>query len=439
MTKEEMKRKVCDVIEGNADWVMGIGEWVLRHAELGFKEHQTSEFVQSKFKEMGLKPTGGIAITGTVATIKGRQGGVRLAAMGEMDAVIAPNHPHADPVTGAAHACGHNASVAGMLGAGMGLIQSGVMEELSGEVVLMGVPAEELVEIEYRMKLRGEGKLHFLAGKQEFIRLGQLHDVDIAMIFHMDSGEGDVKVTVGGTHNGCLAKFIRYRGKEAHAGGSPHLGINALNAALIGLMGIHSQRETFQDGDNIRVHPIITKGGDLVNVVPADVRMETFVRGKRIEAILDANKKVNAALKAGAMAIGAEVEITDAPGYLPRDSFAPLDRLFGNNAEQLVGKGSVGASGHRCGSTDMGDVAHLMPALHPYFKAGKGKLHSEEFSITDPYLAYVDSAKGLAMTAIDLMADEATVGIEIVKRFSPPLIQATFLETWEKLCQSQRE
>jgi amidohydrolase len=439
MTKEEMKQKVCNVIEKNSDWVREIGEWILGHPELGFKEHQTSDFVQSKFKEMGLEPTGGIAITGTVASINGKQGGVRLAVMGEMDAVIAPNHPHADPVTGAAHACGHNASIAGMLGAGMGLIQSGVMEELSGEVVLMGVPAEELVEIEYRMKLRGEGKLHFLAGKQEFIRLGQLQNVDIAMIFHMDSGEGDEKVTVGGTHNGCLAKFIRYRGKEAHAGGSPHLGINALNAALIGLTGIHAQRETFQDEDNIRVHPIITKGGDLVNVVPADVRMETFVRGKRIEAILDANGKVNAALRAGAMALGAEVEITEVPGYLPRDSFAPLDRLFGDNAEQLVGKGSVGESGHRCGSTDMGDVAHLMPALHPYFKAGKGKLHSEEFSITDPHLAYVDSAKGLAMTAIDLMAEGAKGGIEIVKGFSPPLTQATFLETWEKLCQSRRE
>jgi len=439
MTKEEMKQRVCDVIEKNSDWVTQIGEWILNHAELGFKEHETSDFVKSTFKEMGLEPTGAIAITGAIATIKGRQGGVRVAVMGEMDAVITPNHPHADPVTGAAHACGHNAQVAGMLGAGMGLIQSGVMEELSGEVILMGVPAEELVEIEYRMKLRGEGKLHFLTGKQEFIRLGQLQNVDIAMMFHLDSGAGNEKVTVGGTHNGCLAKFMRYRGREAHAGGSPHLGINALNAALIGLMGIHAQRETFQDEDNIRVHPIITKGGDLVSVVPADVRMETFVRGKRIEAILDANGKVNAALRAGAMAIGAEVEITDVPGYLPRASFAPLDRIFADNAERLVGKGSVGVTGHRCGSTDMGDVGHLMPALHPYFKAGKGKLHSEEFSITDPHLAYVDSAKGLAMTAIDLMAEGAKVGIEIVKGFSPPLTPKTFTETWERLCPSQQE
>src|SRR4030065_2897658 len=123
------------------------------------------------------------------------------------------------------------------------------------------------------------------------------------------------KVLIGAPHNAVLAKFIRYQGKESHAGGAPHFGINALNAAMLGMIGIHAQRETFRDEDCIRVHPIITRGGDLVNVVPADVRIETFVRGRRGEAVQDANKKVNRALQAGAMAIGAEGEITDLPGY----------------------------------------------------------------------------------------------------------------------------
>jgi len=436
MTKEEMKQRACEVIEERSNWITEIGETILKNPELGFKEHRTSAFVKSKFREMGLEPKEGIAITGTTADIKGRSAGIRLAIMGEMDALVVPNHPFADPSTGAAHACGHNAQIAGMLGAGIGLIQSGVMPELSGEIILMGVPAEELVEIEYRMKLRKEGKINFLTGKQEFIRLAKLQGVGIAMMFHLDIGGGDEKVTVGGTHNGCFAKFIRYRGREAHAGGSPHLGINALNAALLGIMGIHAQRETFQDEDNIRIHPIITKGGDLVNIIPADVRMETFVRGKKIEAILDANRKVNSALRAGALAIGAEVEIVDVPGYLPRFSFPPLDRLFAENIERLVGKGNVGVTPHRSSSTDMGDVAHLIPALHPYFKAGKGKLHSEEFLIEDPHLAYVKPAMGIAMTIVDLLADGAVVGTEIKKEFSPRLTLETFIETWDRLCQS---
>ncbi len=107
---------------------------------------------------------------------------------------------------------------------------------------------------------------------------GFFDNVDMAMMIHMAALGPDKKVIVGGTSNGFIGKLIKYKGKESHAGAAPHIGINALNAALLGLMGIHLQRETFKDEDHIRVHPIITKGGDLVNVIPADVRMETYVR-----------------------------------------------------------------------------------------------------------------------------------------------------------------
>ena len=104
-----------------------------------------------------------------------------------------------------------------------------------------------------------------------------------------------------------VAKRIQFLGVASHAGGSPHLGTNALNAANIALMGIHAQRETFRDHDTIRVHPIITQGGIAVSSVPADVRMETFVRGRTIDAYTSAAKKVDRALRAGAMAVGGRV------------------------------------------------------------------------------------------------------------------------------------
>jgi metal-dependent amidase/aminoacylase/carboxypeptidase family protein len=114
-------------------------------------------------------------------------------------------------------------------------------------------------------------------------------------------------------------------------------------------MGIHAQRETFREEDNIRIHPIITKGGDLVNIVPADVRIETFVRGKRIETILGVNEKVNAALKGGAMAIGAKVEIADLPGYLPVFPFLFWIVCSQIILERVVGKEAVGITDHRSG------------------------------------------------------------------------------------------
>jgi len=432
-TKEEWKQRVIEAIERRSAEVMEIGETILRHPEMGFKEVKTAARVEEKFRSMGLVYQKRLALTGVVAELPGRAKKMRLAIMGEMDSILVPSNPNADPVTGAAHACGHNASIAGMLGAGMGLLDSGVMKELDGDVSLMAVPAEELVELEYRHRLRQEGKLVFLAGKQEFIRLGVLDGVDMVLMFHLKEMDPIKKVLISATHNGVMAKFIRYRGKESHAGGAPHLGINALNAALIGLMGIHAQRETFRDEDCIRVHPIITKGGDLVNVIPADVRLETFVRGRTVEAMQDANQKVNRALQAGAMAIGAQVDILDLPGYLPSFFDARLDQIFAANMIALLGGEAVGQAGHQTGSTDIGDVSHLMPALHAYLKAGKGNLHTEEFVIGDPHLAYIESAKGLALTAIDLLWDGAREGLSIKQNYQPKYSKDQYLKVLSQL------
>ena len=108
--------------------------------------------------------------------------------------------------------------------------------------------------------------------------------------------------------NGLVAKRARFMGRASHAGAAPERGINALNAATLALQAIHMQRETFRDEDHIRVHPIVTHGGTTINVVPADVRLETFVRGTSYDAIADAAAKVDRALKAGALAVGARVE-----------------------------------------------------------------------------------------------------------------------------------
>ena len=135
---------------------------------------------------------------------------------------------------------------------------------------------------------------------------------------------------------------------------------------MIALNAIHCQRETFYDKDTIRIHPIITKGGDAVSVVPAEVTMETFVRGGSLEAIVDANMKVDRCLRAGAMAMGAEVEINTIPGYLPQRNDRAMGEFFGANVESAVRRRQFDIGGHRTGSTDMGDIAHLMPVIHPY-------------------------------------------------------------------------
>ena len=441
MTREELKKLVCAAIDAHRDEIFEIGESIFADPELGYKEYNAAAKVKAIFEKLGLAYRDQVALTGVVAPMAGRESLLKIAVMGELDAVVAPGHRCANPKTGSAHSCGHNAQVAAMIGVAFGLSAPGVMEQLSGDVVLMAVPAEEYVEIEFRNKLRNQGKISFLGGKQEFVKLGEMDDIDMMIMHHLTptqlAADGTpIKARVGGGSNGFIGKLIRYIGKEAHAGGAPHIGVNALNAALIGLTAIHAQRETFQDKDHIRVHPIMTKGGDLVNVVPADVRLETYVRGANMEAILDASKKVNRALQAGAMAVGAECQITELPGYLPRLNDETLSKYMYDNLVALLGDQHVSMTDESGGgSTDAGDISYIMPTLHPYIGGATGIGHSESYEIEDKELAYIVSAKAMAMMVIDLLAEGATLGLEVKKNYKPELTKQGYLDMWEEFVQ----
>ena len=241
-----------------------------------------------------------------------------------------------------------------MLGVAMALVDSGAMDALAGRVVLFAVPAEEYVDLEYRARLRDEGRIAFFGGKPELVRLGHFDDVDLAMMVHASANTPERRIRVGGTTNGFAAKTIKFRGKASHAGARPDLGINALNAAALAIMGINAQRETFRDEDAVRVHHILTAGGDSVNVVPDDVRMELFARGRSLEAIRDAASKVSRAVTGAAQMVGAEVEILDLPGYLPLVEEQVMAAAFRENAARVLGPDQVLPGSHVAASTDMG-------------------------------------------------------------------------------------
>ena len=416
MTKQELKDAACKIIDERRDEIINIGETIRVNPELGYKEYKTAAFVESIYEKMGLEYENKIAITGSMATLKGKSSKVKLAVMGELDAIIIPTHPQADPETGAAHSCGHFMQVATMLGVGMALKFSGAMEHLDGDVVLVATPAEEAVEIEYRNGLIEQGIIEFVGGKQEMIAKGYFDDIDMAMMCHGITSED---IQLAETSVGVLIKYVKYIGKAAHAGAAPHLGINALNAANLGLTAVHMQRETFKDEDTIRVHPIIIKGGDLVNVVPEDVRIETYVRGKTMDGIIDASKKVNRALKAGADAIGASVEIKEIPGYMPRFNNKIMNELFYENAVAVVGKDKVTNNGHTTGSSDFGDIMHIMPGIHPYIGGASGVGHSGDYQVADPDLYYIAPTKAMAMTAIDLLYDNAAAAHNVLENYTP--------------------
>ena len=434
---DELKHLVCEAIDGRRDEIERLGDDIMAHPETGFKEHRTASVVAETMGACGVAHETGLAITGVKGVLEGGRQGPTVALIGELDSLVVTGHPQADPETDAAHACGHNAQIAGLLGAMMGLVDSGVAKDLAGRVVFFAVPAEEYVEVEFRLGLVKAGKLGLLGGKPELIRLGCFDDVDMAAMIHTHSDPGMRTAASSASSNGCVVKMVRFLGKAAHAGGAPHEGVNALNAAQIALSAINAQRETFKDEDSIRVHPIITKGGDLVNIVPSEVRLETYVRGKTNEAILDANAKVDRALRAGAMAVGARVEIETLPGYMPLRNDATLTGLFQANAEALFGKDEYCEVGHRTGSTDMGDLSHVMPAIHPYMAGASGQGHSIDWTISDRNLAYMGPAKALAMTAVDLLCEGGEKGKQVLETHEPAMTKAEYLEFQEGMFRTE--
>jgi len=447
---EDLKEKALAAIARRRKDIIRFAEDVYRTPELGFKEERTAARTAAFLADVGLEVRTGLALTGVKAVADGqapwsgsRRMGPgkergeeppgeaaappRVAVLGELDAVVCPGHPAADPVTGAAHACGHHAQLAVMAGAAVGLTEPDVLRGLSGSVVFMAVPAEEYVELEYRFRLREEGKVEFLGGKSELLRLGEFDDVDMAILVHSGSGPGP-KMSPGGTSNGFVGKFVRYIGREAHAGASPWAGVNALNAALVALSAINALRETFNEEDSVRVHPIVTKGGDLVNIIPADVRLETYVRARTIQAVTETSRKVDRAFKAGALALGTTVEIRDAPGFLPMLPDPELSRIYRRNLERLVGAENVSDGGHMAGSTDMGDLSHVMPALHPYGAGVEGRPHCADYRVVDPDLAYIRPAEAVALTVIDLLADGAREADRVRRAARPPMTRAEYIE-----------
>ena len=428
MNASELKQRLFHAIDRRADQIVGIGEQIRRHPELGFKEVKTARLVEETFSSLGLASRTGLALTGVRADLRGRAGdGPTFAVIGELDALGVAGHPEADPVTGAVHACGHNAQIAGMLGAGMALVDTGAAEHLAGRVALFAVPAEEGGDLEWRLAQARAGKIELFGGKAELIRLGHFDDIDLAMMIHTSSRPEDGQACVPRSNNGRFGKLARFVGRAAHAGSAPHRGVNALYAAHIALMAINAVRETFQDEDTIRVHPILTHGGSQVNVIPGEARIESYVRGRAAGAIIEANQRVDRALRAGAMAVGATVEIETLPGYLPLECDRTMTRYFRDNAIALVGAEQYREIGHRTGSTDMGDLSQIMPVLHPYMGGARGTGHGPDYEIVDPMLAYVMPAKALAAMVVDMLADGAAGAREVLAQAPPRMTREAYL------------
>lgn len=408
-------KDIINAVENNRQLILDAERYIWKHPETGYKEFETSKYMEEKFIELGYELTKPKDITGFVTVIDTGREGPELLILGELDSIICPSHKDANPKTGAVHSCGHNAQCAALLGVAAALKDPKVLAKLSGKIRLCAVPAEELLEIEYRNELKKKGVIKYFGGKSEFLSRGLFDGVDLAFMVHTSD---EYAVMIGS--NGCVAKNIIYKGLASHAGGAPQRGINALYAANCGLNAINAIRETFWDNDHVRVHPIITSGGDMVNAIPETVTLESYVRGATFDAIVKENKKVNRALIGGALSLGANIEIIDIPGYSPLYNDPKMMEVVIEAHKMAVPEypfNNINRISY--GSTDMGDLSCIMPTVHPYCAGAKGKGHGNDYEICDPIAACVDNAKYQLAMVLILLGNGAERAKEIVKTFKP--------------------
>ena len=194
-------QNIINAVEKFRDLILEAERFIWAHPETGFKETVTSGYMEEKFRELGYELTMAEGITGFYTVIDTGRPGPEVLVLGELDSIICPAHKDADPVTGAVHSCGHNAQCAALLGVAAALTEPGILDEMSGRIRLCAVPAEELLEIEYRGKLRDQGKIKYFGGKTEFLHRGYFDGVDLAFMVHTAGG-----FSVSGGSVGCMSK-----------------------------------------------------------------------------------------------------------------------------------------------------------------------------------------------------------------------------------------
>jgi metal-dependent amidase/aminoacylase/carboxypeptidase family protein len=253
------------------------------------------------------------------------------------------------------------------------------------------------------------------------------------MAIRMHTGDlpRPMKMSVGGTCNGHVVKSVQYEGHGAHAGGSPHLGINALNAAMVAIHSMNANRETFRDDEMVRFHGIINRGGDAVSAIPSDVRLEWRVRAGSISSVHENNKRLDRSFKAGALAVGAKVNINTIPGYFPIHNDKTMKNIFIESAQYVIGNDHLQIVsddvniGH---SSDLGDLSYVLPTLGFNVAGISGVGHGKDYLVEDWENTIINTAKVYATFTIDLLHSDASPAKKVISSAKLDMTRSEYLK-----------
>ena len=415
---DETGQYILNLINGNREKIIAFAEDIAAHPEPGYEEVRTSQKTAELLKNLGYEVIEQLARTGVKGQKYIKEGPV-LTVIGELDAIGCHTHPKADPHTGVAHACGHHAQMAAMMGCAIAMADPRVQEQLGGSVNFLAVPAEEYIDADKRAKLKREG-IEFCCGKSEMIRTGVFDDTDIALTTHVHMVPVEEDFYLGNPAcNGYSAERVTVRGKAAHGAIDPWNGVNALSITTSAIQMMGLMRETFREEDHVRLHNVIRKAGDVINSVPDEAVVETKVRAASLDKIDEITTMINRAYDGAAYAFGGRIEREILQGYMPiipRDA----DEALIEAADDLgLNYRTVEKNDFNNACTDVGDLSHIIPVVNFTFKGFEGKLHGADFRITDPEKAYILPAKLLALTVYNLLRNGGREAERIKNSYVP--------------------
>lgn len=410
---------IQNAVNAHRTRILAAERYLWAHPALGFTEWESSRYLAEAFASLGYAVTRAADIPGFYTVLDTGRAGPTVLVLGELDAVLCPEHPDADPVSGAAHACGHHTQCAALLGVAAALRDPAVLSRLSGRVLLCAVPAEEPPTSDLRAKLKAEGKIKHFSGKREFLSRGYFDGADLAILVHLST-----HTALGRGAVGALLKQVTYTGVSAHAGGAPERGKNALYAATCGVNNLNAIRESLDK--NMRVHAILTHGGESVGTIPSHATLSCYLRAETLDGIARLNKKVNAALCGGGLALDCTVTTADTLTFAPLVNSSALVSLA-REAADAIGLTCHYTDTMTTGSTDLGDLSCLMPVVHPFVSGAAGETHGKDYRVADPDAACITNAIWQVAILHLLLADGAVRAKRIVAEYTPLHTKASFL------------
>lgn len=377
----KFQNEIISSIDNQREKYIKISHEIHSRPELGNQEFFAAQLLTDALAEAGFsieKAVAGHATSFIARKKSSKLEGPTIGFLAEYDAL-----------PGLGHACGHN--IIGTISTAAAISLSELLEEVGGEVVVLGTPAEE----------GGENG----SAKASFVKHNLLEGIDACLIIHPGNKTG-----VTGNSLAVDPLDFEYIGKSAHAAASPEKGINALDAVIQLFNGINALRQHVTT--DVRIHGIITHGGDAPNIVPEYAKARFFIRAATRKACDEVTEKVKNIAQGAALGAGAKLNVIAFQNAVDDllinrkfdEVFVQSANLLGLEVDTEVKKG--------LGSTDAGNISHVVPTIHPHIKIGADSLvgHTPEFCAAaaseEGDEALIIGAKALAITALTLITDK---------------------------------